>query len=72
MGGDPEDHGAPAGDLSEVRQANGEGSQCRDIVVGEPADEADRGGHTGFARHEGLAGGPGQLILVVSPGAESW
>jgi hypothetical protein len=27
--------------------------------------EADRGRHPGSARHEGLAGGPGQLILIV-------
>ena len=33
--------------LPEVRKANGEGSQCRDIVVGELAVEADRA-HTGF------------------------
>src|ERR1700681_1200374 len=31
--------------------------------AGEPADEADRGRHPGFARHEGLAGGPGSLSL---------
>jgi hypothetical protein len=30
---------------------------------GEPTDEADRGRHPGFARHEGLAGGPGSLSL---------
>src|SRR5438477_9980750 len=29
----------------------------------EPAGEADRGRHPGFARHEGLAGGPGSLSL---------
>ena len=29
----------------------------------EPTAEADRGRHTGFARHEGLAGGPGSLSL---------
>ena len=29
----------------------------------EPTDEADRGRHPGFARHEGLAGGPGSLSL---------
>ena len=28
-----------------------------------PADQADRGRHSGFARHEGLAGGPGSLSL---------
>src|SRR6266446_4626684 len=28
-----------------------------------PTAEADRGRHTGFARHEGLAGGPGSLSL---------
>jgi hypothetical protein len=32
-------------------------------VASEPADEADRGRHPGFARHEGLAGGPGSLSL---------
>src|SRR5437773_12231087 len=31
--------------------------------AGEPTDEADRGRHPGFARHEGLAGGPGSLSL---------
>src|SRR6185295_4572693 len=32
-------------------------------MASEQADEADRGRHTGFARHEGLAGGPGSLSL---------
>ena len=32
-------------------------------VAAEPTDEADRGRHPGFARHEGLAGGPGSLSL---------
>jgi hypothetical protein len=31
--------------------------------AGEPSDEADRGRHPGFARHESLAGGPGSLSL---------
>src|SRR5262245_37106093 len=31
----------------------------------EQADEADRGRHPGFARHEGLAGGPGSLSLSL-------
>ena len=31
----------------------------------EPTDEADRGRHPGFARHEGLAGGPGSLSLSL-------
>ena len=34
----------------------------------EPTDEADRGRHTGFARHEGLAGGPGSLSLSFGGG----
>ena len=28
-----------------------------------PTDEADRGRHTGFARNDGFAGGPGSLSL---------
>ena len=32
-------------------------------ISSEPADEADRGRHPGFARREGLAGGPGSLSL---------
>jgi hypothetical protein len=32
-------------------------------IAAEPADEADRGRHTGFAWHEGIAGGPGSLSL---------
>src|SRR5437870_12877752 len=35
----------------------------RPKVACEQTDEADRGRHTGFARHEGLAGGPGSLSL---------
>src|SRR4051812_40204762 len=31
--------------------------------ISEPTDEADRGRHAGFARYEGLAGGPGSLSL---------
>jgi hypothetical protein len=31
----------------------------------EPTDEADRGRHLGFARNEGLAGGPGSLSLSL-------
>ena len=31
--------------------------------AGEPTDEADRGRHPGFARHECIAGGPGSLSL---------
>ncbi|HZZ78371.1 MAG TPA: hypothetical protein VFE62_07620, partial [Gemmataceae bacterium] len=30
-----------------------------------PADEADRGRHLGFARHEGLAGGPGMNTTLT-------
>ena len=33
-------------------------------VVSEPTDEADRGRHPGFARHEVLAGGPGSLAVA--------
>jgi hypothetical protein len=33
------------------------------VAAAEPADEADRGRHPGFARHEDLAGGPGSLSL---------
>src|SRR5882672_11313792 len=33
------------------------------LRAAEPTDEADRGRHSGFARHEGLAGGPGSLSL---------
>ena len=41
-------------------------------VAAEPTDEADRGRHPGFARHEGLAGGPGSLSLSFGsiPGAK--
>ena len=42
-----------------------------DIAPGsaaEQADEADRGRHPGFARHEGLAGGPGSLSLSLCGG----
>src|SRR5271169_1280913 len=31
-----------------------------------PTDEADRGRHPGFARHEGLAGGPGSFSLSLA------
>jgi len=31
--------------------------------MAEPTDEADRGRHSGFARYQGLAGGPGSLSL---------
>ena len=34
-------------------------------ILAEPAAEADRGRHPGFARHEGLAGGPGSLSLSL-------
>src|SRR5262245_21552358 len=37
-------------------------------VAGEPADEADRGRHRGFARHECFAGGPGSLSLSFGGG----
>jgi len=39
-------------------------------IAREPPDEADRGRHTGFARHEGLAGGPGNLSLSFAGLAE--
>src|SRR6476469_7574346 len=39
-------------------------AQTRTINA-EPADEADRGRHPGFARHEGLAGGPGSLAVAL-------
>ena len=52
--------------------------QCRLLVslvgVGEPADEADRGRHPGFARREGLAGVNGihavkgtRIVLAMQP-----
>jgi hypothetical protein len=31
-----------------------------------PTDEADRGRHPGFARHEGVAGGPASLSLTLN------
>jgi hypothetical protein len=37
----------------------------------EPTDEADRGRHPGFARYEGLAGGPGSLSLSFG-GFDMW
>jgi hypothetical protein len=43
--------------------SKGLGVDFRIRIIAEPADEADRGRHTGFARHEGLAGGPGSLSL---------
>ncbi len=33
--------------------------------MAEPTDEADRGRHPGFSRHEGLAGDPGNLSLSL-------
>src|SRR5262245_25008937 len=38
----------------------------------EPADEADRGRHPGFALHEGLAGGPGSLSLSFGQWDRTW
>jgi hypothetical protein len=40
-------------------------------AASEPTDEADRGRHPGFERHEGVAGGPCSLSLTfVSEGVE--
>src|SRR5438552_17883061 len=38
----------------------------------EPTDEADRGRHSGLARHESFAGGPGSLSLSFGGGGGGW
>src|SRR5947209_20436178 len=49
-----------------IRSASGSWSPRRNAI--EPTDEADRGRHPGFARYEGLRGGPGSLSLSFGGG----